>query len=179
MLIFHHIPKTAGTSFVDLLRQNYSEAELLCPYDESAGGAEREWYEVLLREHPRLRCVAAHSSSGKNVAGTRVAEAATGVRQARVRTPPTRGDRAPSGRARQPAHALRRRRAGLRVAAARVMKLRALVMTAAGIERYLAWLGEPSDPPRLAPARAPPYFKHPAIRMRLGEPVQAELFDAH
>lgn len=60
-----------------------------------------------------------------------------------------------------------------------MMKLRALVMTAAGIERYLAWLGEPSDPPRLAPARAPPYFKHPAIRMRLGEPVQAELFDAH
>jgi hypothetical protein len=67
------------------------------------------------------------------------------------------------------------------------MKLRAtrfvipeggLVMTTAGIERYLAWLGEPSDPPRLAPARAPPYFKHPAIR-RLGEPVQAELFDAH
>lgn len=59
------------------------------------------------------------------------------------------------------------------------MKLRALVMTAAGIERYLAWLGEPSDPPRLAPARAPPYFKHPAIRRRLGEPVQAELFGAH
>lgn len=59
------------------------------------------------------------------------------------------------------------------------MMLRALVTTAAGIERYLAWLGEPSDPPRLAPARAPPYFKHPAIRRRLGEPVQAELFDAH
>ena len=59
------------------------------------------------------------------------------------------------------------------------MKLRALVMTAAGIERYLAWLGEPSDPPHLSPARAPPYFKPPAIRRRLGEPVQAELFDAH
>ncbi len=59
------------------------------------------------------------------------------------------------------------------------MKLRALVMTTAGIERYLAWLGEPSDPPRLAPARGPPYFKHPAIRRRLGVPAQAELFDAH
>lgn len=68
------------------------------------------------------------------------------------------------------------------------MKLRALVMTTAGIprqglpgvvERYLAWLGEPTDPPRLAPARAPPYFKGVAIRRRLGEPVQAELFDTH
>ncbi|MBK7583313.1 MAG: transposase [Myxococcales bacterium] len=62
------------------------------------------------------------------------------------------------------------------------MKLRHLVMATASIERYLAWLGEPSDPPRLAPARGPPYFKHPAIRRRLadpGEPAQAELFDAH
>lgn len=58
------------------------------------------------------------------------------------------------------------------------MKLRSLVMTSAGIERYLAWLGEPSDPPLLAPARGPPYFKHPALRRRLGEPGQAELFDA-
>lgn len=58
------------------------------------------------------------------------------------------------------------------------MKLRALVMTSAGIERYLAWLGEPSEPPRLAPARDPPQFKHAAIRRRLGEPAQVELFDA-
>jgi len=28
------------------------------------------------------------------------------------------------------------------------MKLRALVMTAGGIRRYLCWLGEPSEPPR-------------------------------
>ncbi|MBK7584468.1 MAG: transposase [Myxococcales bacterium] len=57
------------------------------------------------------------------------------------------------------------------------MKMRALVMTSAGIERYLAWLGEPTEPPRLAPARAPPYFKSVAVRRRLGEPAQAELFD--
>jgi len=59
------------------------------------------------------------------------------------------------------------------------MQLRALVMTTSGIERYLRWLGEPVDPPTLAPARDPPYFKSQVIRRRLGEPAQAELFDAH
>ena len=59
------------------------------------------------------------------------------------------------------------------------MKLRALVMTSAGIERYLTWLGEPTEPPALAPARGPPFFKSRVIRRRLGEPVQAELFDTH
>src|SRR5690606_17922751 len=56
------------------------------------------------------------------------------------------------------------------------MKLRALVMTTASIERYLRWLGESVDPPKLAPARDPPYFKSQVIRRRLGEPAQAELF---
>ena len=37
------------------------------------------------------------------------------------------------------------------------MRLRALVMTTASIERYLRWLGEPVDPPTLAPARDPPF----------------------
>jgi hypothetical protein len=59
------------------------------------------------------------------------------------------------------------------------LKLRALLLTSAGIERYLRWLGEPTDPPLLAPSRGPPFFKSPVIRRRLGEPVQAELFDAH
>jgi hypothetical protein len=59
------------------------------------------------------------------------------------------------------------------------MKLRALVMTTTSIERYLRWLGEPVDPPTLAPARDPPYFKSQVIRRRLGEPAQAGLFDAH
>ena len=35
------------------------------------------------------------------------------------------------------------------------------------------------DPPRLASARDPPYFKSQVIRRRLGAPAQAELFDAH
>jgi hypothetical protein len=56
--------------------------------------------------------------------------------------------------------------------------MRALVITAASIRRYLRWLGEPSEPPTLAPARGPPFFKIRVIRRRLGEPVQAELFDA-
>ncbi len=56
------------------------------------------------------------------------------------------------------------------------MKLRALVV-AAGIVRYLRWLGEPTAPPTLAPARGPPWFKSRVIRRRLGDPVQAELFD--
>jgi hypothetical protein len=47
------------------------------------------------------------------------------------------------------------------------------------VERYLRWLGEPTEPPALAPARGPPWFKSRVIRRRLGEPVQAELFDAH
>jgi len=59
------------------------------------------------------------------------------------------------------------------------MKMRALVLTAAGIRRYLRWLGEPTEPPVLAPARDPPFFQSRVIRRRLGEPVQAELFDAH
>ena len=59
------------------------------------------------------------------------------------------------------------------------MKLRALVMTTAGIDRYLTWLGEPTDPPLLAPSRGPPFYRSKVIRRRLGEPAQAELFDAH
>ena len=55
---------------------------------------------------------------------------------------------------------------------------RALVITADGIRRYLSWFGEPSEPPTLAPACDPPFFQSVAIRRRLGEPVQAELFDA-
>jgi hypothetical protein len=59
------------------------------------------------------------------------------------------------------------------------MRLRALCMTTTGIARYLSWLGEPVDPPTLTRARDPPYFKSQVIRRRLGEPAQAELFDAH
>ncbi len=59
------------------------------------------------------------------------------------------------------------------------MKLRAFIVTAAGIARYLRWLGEPTEPPTLSPARGPPFFKSVVIRKKFGEPTQAELFDAH
>ena len=52
------------------------------------------------------------------------------------------------------------------------MKLRALVITAAGIRRYLRWLGEPSEPPTLAPARDPPFFKSVAIRRHTARYVE-------
>lgn len=43
----------------------------------------------------------------------------------------------------------------------------------------MKWLGEPTEPPTLAPSRGPPWFKSRVIRRKLGELVQAELFDAH
>lgn len=48
------------------------------------------------------------------------------------------------------------------------MKLRALVLAAASIERLLRHLGEPVDPPALSPARGPPFFRSPAVRRKLG-----------
>ncbi len=59
------------------------------------------------------------------------------------------------------------------------MKMRALVMTSAGIDCWLVWLGEPTDPPTLAPSRGPPWFKRVVIRRKLGESVQAKFFDTH
>jgi Putative transposase len=62
------------------------------------------------------------------------------------------------------------------------MKLRALVITAASIQRLLRHFGEPVDPPVLAPARGPPFFKTRAVRRKLGEleatRAQGELFGA-
>ena len=49
------------------------------------------------------------------------------------------------------------------------MKLRALVIAAASIERYLRHIGEPVEPPPLAPARDPPFFKSRSMRRKLGE----------
>ncbi|MFC1643146.1 hypothetical protein ACFL5O_10770 [Myxococcota bacterium] len=52
----------------------------------------------------------------------------------------------------------------------------------ASIRRYLRHLGEPTEPPALAPARAPPYFKSLALRRKLGElpgqSTQGDLFGA-
>jgi hypothetical protein len=62
------------------------------------------------------------------------------------------------------------------------MKLRALVIAAASIERLLRHFGEPVDPPTLSPARGPPFFKSRAVRRKLGDleaiRAQAQMFEA-
>src|SRR5262249_58689544 len=62
------------------------------------------------------------------------------------------------------------------------MKLRALVITAASIQRLLRHFGEPTLPPVLSPARGPPSFKTRAVRRKLGvletTRAQPELFGA-
>jgi hypothetical protein len=49
------------------------------------------------------------------------------------------------------------------------LRLRALVTAAASIDRYLRYLGEPTELPPLAPARGPPFFKSRVLRRKLGE----------
>lgn len=66
MLIFHHIPKTAGTSFVALLQRNYADEELLLSHADKAEPSEwwREWWRSLSDERRRqIRCVASHSAN--------------------------------------------------------------------------------------------------------------------
>jgi len=53
------------------------------------------------------------------------------------------------------------------------MKLLALVRDPRGIARYLAHLGESTEVPPLAPARAPPYWQSTILRRRYREPTAA------
>ncbi len=46
------------------------------------------------------------------------------------------------------------------------LRLRALVLAAASIDRFLRRIGEPTEPPALSPARDPPFFKSRALRQR-------------
>jgi hypothetical protein len=48
------------------------------------------------------------------------------------------------------------------------MKLRALLIAAESIARFLRHIGEPTEPPPLAPARGPPFFKS-VLRRKLRE----------
>ena len=54
-------------------------------------------------------------------------------------------------------------------------KVIALVRDPEGIARFLRHLGEPTEPPPLSPARAPPYFQSRVLRRRPAD--QGELFD--
>jgi hypothetical protein len=62
------------------------------------------------------------------------------------------------------------------------MKLRALVTLPQSIDRFLRHIGESTEPPPLAPARAPPFFKSRVVRRKLGEldraPAQVAMFGA-
>ena len=59
------------------------------------------------------------------------------------------------------------------------MKLRALVTEAPGIQRLLHHLGEPTEPPGLSPARAPPFYKSRVLRRRSPESrTDAATFEA-
>ena len=62
------------------------------------------------------------------------------------------------------------------------MRLRALLTAAQSIERFLRHIGEPTEPPSLSPARAPPFFKTRVVRRKFGEAAddarQQEMFSA-
>jgi hypothetical protein len=62
------------------------------------------------------------------------------------------------------------------------MRLRALILRAASIERFLRHLGEPTEPLPLSPARGPPFYKSAQVRRKLGElaasRTQMEMFGA-
>ena len=62
------------------------------------------------------------------------------------------------------------------------MKLRALLTNPKSITRFLRSLGQPTEPPPVAPARGPPFYKSPALRRKLGEldgslRAQIEMFE--
>jgi hypothetical protein len=46
------------------------------------------------------------------------------------------------------------------------LRLRALVTAAASIDRYLRYLGKPTELPPLSPARRPPFFQTRVLRRR-------------
>jgi hypothetical protein len=48
------------------------------------------------------------------------------------------------------------------------MRLRALIIAAQSIERFLRHIGEPTEPPTLSPARGPPFFKTRVVRRKFG-----------
>jgi hypothetical protein len=61
--------------------------------------------------------------------------------------------------------------------------LRALVTAAESVARFLRNIGEDPNPPPIAPARAPPFFRMPALRrsaaeLSAGTSAQMELFGA-
>ncbi len=61
--------------------------------------------------------------------------------------------------------------------------LRALITAAESVARFLRNIGEDPNPPPIAPARAPPFFRMPALRrsaaeLHGGTSAQTEMFGA-
>jgi hypothetical protein len=57
------------------------------------------------------------------------------------------------------------------------MKVVSLITEPDSIARYLRHIGEPTEPPPLAPARGPPYYQSRVLRRRPAL-QQQEMFDA-
>lgn len=70
LVIFHHIPKAAGTSLLSLLRQNYPDGELLELYGRGGppppvnpAGFTKLLQEIGPAEWEKVRCIAGHSAN--------------------------------------------------------------------------------------------------------------------
>jgi hypothetical protein len=62
VLIFHHIPKTAGTSMILILRKQYQQEEFVELYGHGPDGSAGQRFDRLPSEHSnRLRCIATHA----------------------------------------------------------------------------------------------------------------------
>jgi len=65
MLIFHHIAKTAGTSLLNILKQNYQSHELLELYGPHRASV--DWYQTFYNsltctQKASIKCIAAHTA---------------------------------------------------------------------------------------------------------------------
>jgi hypothetical protein len=61
LIVFHHIPKTAGTSIIELLRRNFSAEELLLLYGHEGRSHRDSFASAITNKDVKLRCVALHN----------------------------------------------------------------------------------------------------------------------
>lgn len=66
IIIFHHIPKAAGTSLRSILKKNYKSGRLLEPYGPGRESVAwyREYFQSLdYKQKQRLKCISAHTAN--------------------------------------------------------------------------------------------------------------------